>query len=86
MGRNKEQKNSAGLLPFHIIKAATAGDVEAIEVVLKHYESHITDLSTRKMVDKSGQVYYYVDETLCQWLKIKLIIEILRVDPEEYKE
>ena len=38
MRRTKEQKCTADLLPFHIIEAASAGDIEAIQVVLKHYE------------------------------------------------
>ena len=29
------------LLPYHIIAAATSGDVEAINEVLKHYEGYI---------------------------------------------
>ena len=29
------------LLPYHIIAAAASGDVEAINVVLKHYEGYI---------------------------------------------
>lgn len=33
--KNREEKN---LLPFHIIKAASEGDVLAINTVLKHYE------------------------------------------------
>lgn len=33
--KNSEEKN---LLPFHIIKAASEGDVMAINTVLKHYE------------------------------------------------
>ena len=34
------------LLPFHIIEAATMGDVEAINVVLKHYESYMMNLDS----------------------------------------
>ena len=33
--KRKEEKN---LLPFHIIKAASEGDAQAIQTVLKHYE------------------------------------------------
>ena len=35
--KNREEKN---LLPFHIIKAASEGDVLAINTVLKHYEGY----------------------------------------------
>ena len=48
MRKSKEQKNTFDLLPFHIIEAASTGDTEAIQVVLKHYEGYITILSTRK--------------------------------------
>ena len=47
MKKSKEQKCTSDLLPFHIIEAASAGDTEAIQVVLKHYEGYITALSTR---------------------------------------
>ena len=49
--KSREEKN---LLPFHIIKAASEGDVMAINTVLKHYEGYIISLSTRKMYDESG--------------------------------
>lgn len=49
MKKGKEQKSTFNLLPFHIIEAASTGDTEAIQVVLKHYEGYITVLSTRKM-------------------------------------
>ena len=57
MRKSKEQKNTFDLLPFHIIEAASTGDTEAIQVVLKHYEGYITILSTRKMFDEFGQVH-----------------------------
>lgn len=50
--KNREEKN---LLPFHIIKAASEGDVLAINTVLKHYEGYIITLSTRKMYDEGGR-------------------------------
>ena len=45
-------KRENGLLPFHTIKAATEGDVEAINAVLKHYEGYIASLSVRKLYDE----------------------------------
>ncbi len=65
------------LLPFHIIEAATMGDVEAINVVLKHYESYIKRLSTRKLYDEFGQLHYCVDETLRSRLEAKLLKTVL---------
>ena len=84
MRQSKEQKNTFDLLPFHIIEAASTGDTEAIQVVLKHYEGYITILSTRKMFDEFGQVHYCVDETLRQRLETKLITKTLGFDPKPY--
>jgi len=80
--KRKEEKN---LLPFHIIKAASEGDVEAIHAVLAHYEGYIAKLSTRKMYDEFGQVHYCVDETLRRRLETKLIAKTLAFRPVPYK-
>lgn len=84
-----EQKNKRteerNLLPFHIIKAASEGDAQAIHTVLKHYEGYITRLSTRKMYDEYGQVHYCVDETLRKRLETKLIAKTLAFCPVPYK-
>ena len=72
--KNREEKN---LLPFHIIKAASEGDVMAINKVLKHYEGYIITLSTRKMYDEGGRFHYCIDETLRRRLETKLITKIL---------
>lgn len=65
------------LLPYHIIVAASSGDVSAINMVLKHYEGYIAVLSTRRMYDESGNLHYCVDETLRRRLETKLITKIL---------
>lgn len=70
-------KRENGLLPFHTIKAATKGDVEAINAVLRHYEGYIASLSVRKLYDEYGQPHYCVDETLRRRLETKLITKIL---------
>ena len=51
--KNREEKN---LLPFHIIKAASEGDVLAINTVMKHYEGYLITLSTQKMYDEGGRL------------------------------
>lgn len=58
------------LLPYHIIVAASSGDVSAINMVLKHYEGYIAVLSTRRMYDESGNLHYCVDETLRRRLEM----------------
>ena len=85
MKKNKKQNDDSGLLPFCIIKAASEGDVEAINVVLKHYEGYITTLSTRMLFDEYGQAYHCVDETLRRRLETKLITKILAFKPIPYE-
>lgn len=85
MEQNSKQTEKRNLLPFHIIKAASEGDVEAIHAVLAHYEGYIAKLSTRKMYDEFGQVHYCVDETLRRRLETKLIAKTLAFRPVPYK-
>ena len=75
MKSTKSQKNE--LPSFEMIKAASEGDVESINALLKHYETYITNLATRKMYDEYGQIHYCVDETLRRRLETKLIVKIL---------
>ena len=55
-----KQKNK-NLLPFSIIVAASSGEVEAMKIVLKHYEGYILSLSKREYRDKYGKRHIYVD-------------------------
>lgn len=41
MKKSKKQKCTFDLLPFHVIEAASTGDTEAIQAVLKHWGSII---------------------------------------------
>lgn len=77
----RRRKEDDGLCP---IEAASTGDTEAIQAVLKHYEGYITVLATRKMFDEFGQVHYCVDETLRQRLEAKLITKTLGFDTKSY--
>ena len=47
------RKNEERLLPFETIKAATEGDVDAMDKILKHYKPYIVKLSIRTDGDKS---------------------------------
>ena len=53
-----------GLLPYPVILAATKGDPEAMKIVVQHYASYIAYLSTRKVRDEYGNVYYGIDEDM----------------------
>lgn len=77
MKKVSKRSGEANLLPFHVIKAASEGNVEAINVVLKHYERYITKLSTRRLYDEYGQPHYCVDESLRRRLETKLISKVL---------
>lgn len=50
------------LIPYHIIFAAKAGDKEAMDTILKHYDSFFTQLSTRPALDQYGNSYNIVDK------------------------
>ncbi len=56
------KKNS--LIPYPVIVLAAGGDVDAVNVVLKHYEGYIAALSTRQLFDASGTPHLCVDEAL----------------------
>lgn len=73
----KKFNRDDSLLPFYIIKAATEGDIDAINTILKYYEGYITSLSVRELIDEYGQSHYCVDETLRRRLETKLITKIL---------
>lgn len=70
-------KRQRELLPFDIIAAASNGDVEAINAVLKHYEGYIASLSIRRVYDDDGNSYTIVDEEIRRRLETKLITKIL---------
>ncbi|WP_061214882.1 helix-turn-helix domain-containing protein [Syntrophomonas wolfei] len=73
----KTSPNHKNLLPFPTIVAASAGNIDAINAVLKHYEGYIAVLSIRRGYDQNGIPLRYVDEELRRRLEIKLIKKTL---------
>ena len=69
--------NERGLLPYPIILAANKGEPEAMEVVVLHYGSYITNLSMRKLRDEHGNMFWGVDEDTRDRLRSKLMQSIL---------
>ena len=65
------------LVSYPVIVLAASGDVDAINTVLKHYEGYIAALSTRQLLDESGNLHLCVDEALRRRLETKLITKIL---------
>lgn len=69
-----------GLLPYPVILAATKGDPEAMKIVVQHYASYIAYLSTRKVRDEYGNVYYGIDEDSVvkrRWLSLSCFPQLL---------
>ena len=73
----KAQNHKHSLVPFSVIEAASNGNVEAINAVLKHYEAYITALATRCLYDENGVQHLFVDDEKRKRLEIKLITKIL---------
>ena len=71
------RKKNNHLLPFSVIVAATSGEKEAINIVLKHYEGYIVTLATREYYDEYGVSHSYVDDVLRCRLETKLIMKTL---------
>lgn len=81
MKKQNKKINEKDLIPYPTIKAASEGDVMAINAVLKHYEKYIVSLSTRRYLDEYGYPHYYVDQTLRRRLETKLITKVLKFEP-----
>ena len=73
----KQNNQREKLLPFLVIEAASNGDADAINQVLKHYEGYITTLSTRTLYDEYGNPHICVDEGIRRRLQTKLITAII---------
>lgn len=71
-------RSEENLLPFHIIEAATQGDVTALNSVLEHFEGYIAALATRTLYDGNGIACQCLDPELKRNLETKLIVRILR--------
>ena len=67
-------------LPDSVIDAACAGDSEAMELVLLHYDGYINKLCTRTLYDANGQPHVCIDEYMKRRLQIKLIHTIVATD------
>lgn len=72
-----EKYKKGMLIPFSVIVAASKGDIEAINQVLKHYEGYIISLSTRTLYDEYGNPHICVDENIRRRLQTKLIAVVL---------
>jgi hypothetical protein len=74
----KNNYNNHRLLPFDTIKAATMGDIEAMNAVNRHFGGYIAKLSLRPMYDAEGNERYAVDEDIRRQLEAKLAAAVLK--------
>ena len=76
MKKNDYSKHK--LLPYDTIKAATLGDIEAMDAVTRHFGGYIAALSLRPIRDDDGNERYAVDENIRRELEAKLAAAVLR--------
>ena len=74
----KHNRDDKVLLPLPFILSANAGEPEAMNIVLSHYEKYITYLSVRRFRKKEGYTYYGVDEDVRIRLQSRLIEAVLK--------
>jgi len=65
-------------LPFDTIKAATTGDISAMDAVMRHFGGYIATLSLRPIRDEDGNERYTVDESIRHELEAKLAAAVLK--------
>jgi len=65
------------MIPFSDIVAATDGDIETINQIVKHYSGYIAKRSLRPMKDEYGNQHMVVDENLRHRIETRLITKIL---------
>ncbi|MCD7717281.1 MAG: helix-turn-helix domain-containing protein [Lachnospiraceae bacterium] len=82
--KKTKRKRSVDLPSYEVIKAASAGDAEAMDAVLKHYEGYITKLCLRVGYDEYGRPHCYVDESLRRHLQLTLMDVTLGFEPVPY--
>ena len=67
----------AELIPYHVILAAKAGDGEAMDTILRHYDPLITQYATRPARDEYGNVYEVVDGDMKARIAADLVCQII---------
>lgn len=70
-------KTTYPMIPFSVIVAATDGDIEAINQIVKHYRGYISKRALRPMTDDYGNQHMVVDEALRGRMETRLITKIL---------
>ena len=66
-------------LPLSVYVSARAGDPQAVERLLRYYDSYMNCLCTRTLYDEDGCPHLCVDEYMKRCLEIRLIQAIVKV-------
>ena len=66
------------LPPVWVIHAASGGDSEAMEQVLRYYDDYMSRLCTRTLYDKDGTPHVCVDTHMKRCLEIRLVRAVVR--------
>ena len=78
--KRNRQYNERDLIPYDVIKAATQGDIEAIERILDHYEGYINSVSRGLYIKPNGECQYVIDRQLHDEIVVKIIEAILNFE------
>ncbi|WP_277406911.1 helix-turn-helix domain-containing protein [Lacrimispora xylanisolvens] len=70
-------KTTYPMISFSDIVAATDGDIETINQIVKHYSGYIAKRSLRPMKDEYGNQRMVVDDNLRHRIETRLITKIL---------
>lgn len=66
----------AELIPYETIVAATNGDIDAMQTIIRHYEPYIKYFSQRHYHDDYGNTITIIDDDIRQQIELKLMYEI----------
>lgn len=66
------------LPPVWVIHAASSGDSEAMEQVLRYYDDYMSRLCTCTLYDKDGTPHVCVDTHMKRCLETRLIRAVVR--------
>ena len=78
MRKKRQNSRNENLVPFETIKAATEGNLDAIEKVLDHFDPYITSLARGLYIKPNGDYQYVIDQQLHDEISVKLIDAILK--------
>jgi len=67
-------------IPYATIISAIAGDVTAMNYILKHFEGYMLKLSQRTLFDVKGNSYMCVDPEIKRRLETKLMLSVLKFE------